>query len=93
MLKVQDVVQLTAGVFATPGLRGVDRMEDTNVIREDLGSQSGCHLLAVFDGHRGPQAAQYAADHIAEVLQHQLAICDPAQALTTSFVSVDEAFR
>ncbi|DBA85833.1 TPA: hypothetical protein ACH3X1_005382 [Trebouxia sp. C0004] len=85
--------QLTAGVFATAGLRGDDRMEDRHVIREDLEAQAGCHLLAVFDGHRGPQAAQYAAHHISQVLQHQLATGAPAQALTNSFVSLDGSFR
>ncbi len=68
-------------------------MEDFNVIEEDVGGQAGCHLLAVFDGHRGPQAAQYAAQHIAEVLQHHLPNAEPAEALSTSFVSIDQAFR
>lgn len=86
-------LQLTAGVFATAGLRGDDRMEDRHVIREDLDGQAGCHLLAVFDGHRGPQAAQYAADHTPQVLQDQLATATPAQALTNTFVSVDRSFR
>ncbi|DBB06962.1 TPA: hypothetical protein ACH3X3_009613 [Trebouxia sp. C0006] len=85
--------QLTAGVFATAGLRGDDRMEDRHVIREDLEGEVGCHLLAVFDGHRGPQAAQYAAHHIPQVLQDQLATITPAQALTNAFVSVDGSFR
>ncbi len=86
-------MQLTAGVFATAGLRGDDRMEDRHVIREDLEGEAGCHLLAVFDGHRGPQAAQYAAHHIPQVLQDQLATITPAQALTNAFVSVDGSFR
>ena len=86
-------LQLAAGVFATAGLRGDDRMEDRHVIREDLEGQAGCHLLAVFDGHRGPQAAQYAAHHILQVLQDQLATGTPAQALTNTFVSVDGSFR
>lgn len=89
----QRPLQLTAGVFATAGLRGDDRMEDRHVIREDLEGQAGCHLLAVFDGHRGPQAAQYAAHHIPQVLQDQLATGTPAQALTNTFVSVDGSFR
>ena len=89
-------LQLTAGVFATAGLRGAYRMEDCNVIREDLQGLQGdsrCHLLAVFDGHRGPQAAQYAAQHIQEVLQQQLQQCRPDKAISNSFVSLDVAFR
>ena len=86
-------MQLTAGVFATAGLRGADRMEDCHVIRENLQDDDQSHLLAVFDGHRGPQAAQYAAQHIVEVLQQQLQGRAPREALSTSFLSIDEAFR
>ena len=86
-------LQLKAGVFATAGLRGDDRMEDRHVIREELEGEAGCHLLAVFDGHRGPQAAQYAAHHMPQVVHDQLATGTPAQALTNTFVSVDASFR
>lgn len=86
-------VQVTAGAFATAGLRGADRMEDTHVIDQDMCGDADLHLLAVFDGHRGPQAAQYAAQHIASTLVEQLQQQGPAEALSTSFVSLDEAFR
>lgn len=85
--------QVTAGVFATAGLRGADRMEDFHVIEEQLGGQPGGHLLAVFDGHRGFTAAQYAAQHIVQVLQQRLAALQPAQAMCNTFVSIDEHFR
>ena len=68
-------------------------MEDCHVIRENLQDNDQSHLLAVFDGHRGPQAAQYAAQHIVEVLQQQLQGRAPREALSTSFVNIDEAFR
>ena len=86
-------LQLTAGSFATAGLRGADRMEDCHVIREDLQGDSLCHLLAVFDGHRGPQAAHFAAQHVEEVLQQQLQQYGPREAISNSFVSLDAAFR
>ena len=84
---------MTAGAFATAGLRGADRMEDCHVIHQELGGQPHVHLLAVFDGHRGPQTAQYAAQHVATVVQEALQHQAPAEALCTSFVSLDESFR
>lgn len=86
-------VQVTAGAFATAGLRGADRMEDTHVIQHQLGAQSDCHLLAVFDGHRGPQAAEYAAQHFPATLADELQDQSPAEALSATFVGIDIAFR
>ncbi len=61
---------MTAGVFETAGLRGADRMEDRHVIIADLARQRvPSALLAVFDGHRGPETAQYAAEHLRAVLR------------------------
>ena len=68
-------------------------MEDSHVIHHQLSKQEGVHLLAVFDGHRGAQTAQFAAQHIAAVLAEQLQGQHPAQALCSSFVSLDESFR
>lgn len=84
---------MTAGAFATAGLRGEDRMEDRHIIQQDLAGSSGCHLLAVFDGHRGPQAADFAAQHMAEQLQGRLTAAHPAEGLTDTFVSIDQSFR
>ena len=68
-------------------------MEDRHVIKEGLASCSGCHLLAVFDGHRGPEAAEYAAQHVVQQLQETMAASDPAEALADTFVSLDKLFR
>ena len=84
---------MTAGAFATAGLRGEDRMEDRHVIKEGLASCSGCHLLAVFDGHRGSEAAEFAAQHSVQQLQETMAASDPAEALAQTFVLLDRLFR
>ena len=84
-LNIRTVIQVTAGAFATAGLRGEDRMEDRHVIQEGLASCSGCHLLAVFDGHRGSDAAEYAAQHIVQQLQETLAASDSAEAIADTF--------
>lgn len=86
-------MQLAAGAFATAGLRGADRMEDRHVISEALQGLSETWLLAVFDGHRGAEAAQYAAEHIVDTVQQQLHSNSPTHALSNSFVSLDTAFR
>ena len=92
-MNTQHVLQLTAGAFATAGQRGEDRMEDRHVIKDGLASCSNCHLLAVFDGHRGSEAAQYAAQHVVQQLQETMAVSDPAEALADTFVSLDRLFR
>ena len=68
-------------------------MEDRHVIKEGLASCSGCHLLAVFDGHRGSEAADYAAQHVVRQLQETMAASSPAEALADTFVSLDKQFR
>jgi len=55
----QHMVSVSLGSFASQGRR--DHMEDRHVVARDLNGQSGVHLLAVFDGHRGAAAAEYAA--------------------------------
>ena len=84
---------MTAGAFATAGLRGEDRMEDGHAIQQLVAGSTSCHLLAVFDGHRGPQAADYAAQHMAQQLQARLTAAHPAEALVDAFVSIDQSFR
>ena len=89
-----DIVQVTAGAFATAGMRGEDAMEDRNIVSTDLGSDQHCTLLAVFDGHRGPQAAEYAAQHFESVLlQHWAGAGSAAQALTAAFLQVAAGFQ
>lgn len=68
-------------------------MEDSHLIQAELGHQADVHLLAVFDGHRGPQAAQYAAEHIAAVVADRLQQHSTAGALLTSFISLDDSLR
>lgn len=52
------------------------------------------HVCAgVFDGHRGPEAAEYAARHFEEHLRRQWAqAATPEQALRCAFVSLDDTF-
>lgn len=47
--------QVSAGAYATAGMRGEDAMEDRNIVATGLGPRQDGTLLAVFDGHRGPQ--------------------------------------
>ena len=68
-------------------------MEDSHIIQHQLSDQQDVHLLAVFDGHRGAQTAQFAAQNIGTVLAEQLQQQQAAEALSSSFVSLDESFR
>lgn len=58
-------MQITAGSFATAGERGADRMEDRHCVACPMSAaEPEAHLLAVFDGHRGAEAADYAAANL-----------------------------
>ncbi len=50
---------IPAGSFATAGTR--ERMEDCHVLQQGFNGSDSCHLLAVFDGHRGGDTAEYAS--------------------------------
>lgn len=63
--------QVSAGVFETTGSR--DQMEDRHVMQIPLYGLPASALLAIFDGHRGHQAAQYAADCILPTLRRHWA--------------------
>lgn len=55
-------LQVTAGSFATAGRRGEDRMEDRHILVSPVAdAEPASHLFAVFDGHRGAEAAHFAA--------------------------------
>ena len=59
--------------------------------REDI-ALAACP--GVFDGHRGPEAADFVAQHFPRFLRAQWTQAeDPGQALRRAFVSLDEAFR
>lgn len=49
------LLQVSAGAYATAGLRGEDAMEDRHIVSTGPAAGSQGTLLAVFDGHRGPQ--------------------------------------
>jgi serine/threonine protein phosphatase PrpC len=64
------LLQISVGSFATPGSRGADRMEDRHTLACPM--ERSCpeaHLMAVFDGHRGAEAAQFAADNLEDKLR------------------------
>ena len=84
---------LHPGVFSTCGARGPDKMEDRHVVATNVGSIPGAHLVAVFDGHRGHECAEFAHRNIVPALvslwhEHD----DPAEALRDAFAAVDAAF-
>ena len=87
--------QVTAGAYETAGLRGEDSMEDRHLVVTAAAGRSdaGSALLAVFDGHRGAQAAEYARRHFLEHLGAQGAAPTAEAALRGAFVAMDEAFR
>lgn len=53
----------------------------------------GPALLAVFDGHRGASAAEYARRHFEEHLSRQAGAATSSEALSAAFVEVDSRFR
>lgn len=83
------------GSYAAPGLRGDDRMEDRCVIASDmLGLQGRCTLGAVFDGHRGYEAAHYLASNIERHIQrHSASSSSCEDLLVCSLKEADECFR
>lgn len=63
------------------------------MIAEQLGGDAATTLLAVFDGHRGAAAAEYAAAHVLPYLQRSWAAADPAAALSRTFIDLDADYR
>ena len=68
-------------------------MEDRHVIAENLGGDATMSLLAVFDGHRGAAAAEYAASHMLPALRQNWDYHGPAALLRRTFVGLDADFR
>ena len=56
------------GAFATAGARGNDKMEDRHKIIMNFGGLSQCAVLAVFDGHRGFECAEFCADNLQDAI-------------------------
>ena len=84
----------TAGFFSTPGARGADKMEDRHLSHPKLGGYDHAHLFAVFDGHRGSEAAEFAMVNIANAVESEWGSHgdDMGAVLSAAMVKVDEAF-
>ena len=68
-------------------------MEDRHVIVPALGDDASTSLLAVFDGHRGAETAEFAAVNLEPYLRRRWRDDDPAAALRDTFVALDTDFR
>lgn len=82
---------LSAGVFATQGGRAT--MEDTNFLMTRFKGDDHVHLFGVFDGHRGFEAAEFAASAIPIHLSTASTAPSPTEALSTAFIETDISFR
>ena len=77
------------GVASVQGMR--DHMEDRYKIIHDLGN--GVSYYAVFDGHGGIQAAQYAADNLHKLIREDEAFPQNiGQATKNAIAKLDENF-
>jgi hypothetical protein len=63
---------LSIGSFATKGAR--QTMEDTHFVISQLGGADHVSVFGVFDGHRGPEAAEFAALTIPSFLSKSAAL-------------------
>lgn len=80
---------VSAGAFETQGVR--ETMEDRHVLQSGT---SGPHLFAVFDGHRGQEAAEYASRVFPRMLSQFLPEADSVEAaLAATFLEVDYRFQ
>ena len=65
-------------------------MEDQHLIVQGFCGRPDMHLLAVFDGHRGAQVAEYARLHFPAVLRRCCAdASSPQAALLEAFLQLD----
>lgn len=87
-------VNLVLGSFATAGARGEDRMEDRCLVVRRLFGLANCTLAAVFDGHRGADAAEYLASNLERHLERLWAASEsPAALLRDAVADADAAYR
>lgn len=92
---------VAAGCFEAIGPR--DSMEDRSIVlsgadaRARLGLPPGCPpvtLLAVFDGHRGGEAAEHCQGRLPALLGSALRECDsPQAALRSAFLALEAEYR
>eukprot|EP00891_Asterochloris_glomerata_P003383 jgi/Astpho2/3383/e_gw1.00054.24.1_t len=85
--------EVTVGSFATAGRRGEDRMEDRHAIKAQFGGHPDAHLLAVFDGHRGSEAAAFAAREVQRSLERRWQSRTANDLLQRCFLDLDADFR
>ena len=55
---------IAESILSSAGLRGEDKMEDRHLTERALGGRQGVSLMAVFDGHRGSAAAEFAVANV-----------------------------
>ena len=69
-------------------------MEDRCLISRNLFGLPECHLAGVFDGHRGPEAAQYLASNLEQHIYAVWETCSsPSLLLKEALQNLDAAFR
>ncbi|KAJ6778923.1 hypothetical protein OIU74_002667 [Salix koriyanagi] len=83
--------KLSWGSFATCGKR--ETMEDTHFLMPHMCNEKDIHAFGIFDGHRGPAAAEFSARALPGFLKNTGSASSPRNALVEAFVSTDAAFR
>jgi len=85
---------VSAGVAATSGKRGEDRMEDRHVMVEKLGGLADHHLFAVLDGHGGQGCSEMVSELMPGAVMRRWSDPDttPEATLVHAFEDLDLAF-
>eukprot|EP00123_Amoebidium_parasiticum_P004167 comp15452_c0_seq1/m.12419 comp15452_c0_seq1/g.12419 ORF comp15452_c0_seq1/g.12419 comp15452_c0_seq1/m.12419 type:complete len:652 (-) comp15452_c0_seq1:103-2058(-) len=85
--------RMLIGDFADPASRGADRMEDRHFVLSPWNGNPDLHLIGIFDGHGGDEAAEFALKEIPRRLWAALGKgLSPEDALTEAFETTDRAF-
>lgn len=67
------------------------RMEDAHILELDIGPQKDTQLFGIFDGHGGPEVAQFVGKHFTEeFVKNAKFLTDPKTALEETFLKMDE---